>query len=110
MYPLQCYAGFSMPVKAGKFSITGFSVAAEDSAIPIELVIVDDAQIKPDDNFGRLLETPDNHKNVITHRKGIITYGVQIDAFTFQEPVKTRYGISVYTSNVLANSLCVFVK
>jgi hypothetical protein len=111
MYPLQCHAGFSMPVKAGKFEIAGFSVAAQDTAIAIQLVLVDDKNVSPtNDTFGKLLTSADGNKNVLVHRKGIVTYGVQIDSFMFSEPIKTRYGLSVRAENVKAGSLCVYVR
>lgn len=110
MYPLTCHAGFPMPVKAGKFEICGFSCAAEDTSVAIEVVLVDDVTIQPTDKFGRLLESTDNNKVVLMHRKGIATYGVQIDSFEFSQPMKTRYGLSIRAENVLSGSLCVYVN
>ena len=109
MYPLLCTAGFPMPLKAGKFEIVGYSVAAIDPAVAIEVAIYDDRGITSD-LFGRILPNSDDYKNKIVHRKGIATYGVQIDSQAMTEPIKTRYGISAYTSNVLGGSFCVYVR
>lgn len=110
MYPLTCHAGFPMPVKAGKFEITGFSLAAEDTSLSIEVLLVDDVNILPTDKFGKLLTSFDENKVVLCHRKGIATYGVQIDTFEFSEPIKTRHGLSIRAENVLTGSLCVYVR
>ena len=99
-----------MPVRAGKFEIVGFSVAAASSALSIEVQVVDDINIKSSDDFGNLLPTAENNKTVLFHRKGIATYSGQIDAMTFTEPIKTRHGISVYTDNIVPGSFCLYVR
>ncbi len=109
MYPLTCLGGFSMPVRAGKMEIVGYSVAAETAATAIELQVVDDVQIKSDDKFGRLLTSFDSNKTELFHKKGIAVYGVQIDTM-FPEPIKTRHGISIRTENVKAGSFCLYVR
>jgi hypothetical protein len=109
MYPLLCTAGFPMPLKAGKFEIVGYSVAARNPALAIEVAIYDDRGITSD-RFGRILPNADEFKSKIVHRKGIATYGVQIDSQAMTEPIKTRYGISAHTSNVEGGSFCVYVK
>ena len=110
MYPLTCYAGFPMPLKAGKMEICGFTCAAEDTALAIELAIVDDERLTANDTFGKLLDSPNGYKKKLMHRKGIATYGVQIDSPVMSEPIKTRHGISVYSSNVKGGSLCIYVR
>lgn len=110
MYPLTCYAGFPMPLKVGRFEIAGFTCAAENTALAIELAIVDDERIKPSDLFGKMLDSPNDYKTKLVHRKGIVTYGVQIDSPHLSEPIKTRHGISIYSSNVKGGSLCLYVR
>jgi hypothetical protein len=111
MYPLTCHAGFPNPLKVGKFEIVGFCAAAEDTSVAIELALVDDVELKKTDAaFGRLLPNGDDYKVKLMHRKGIATYGVQIDSFEFSEPIKTRYGLSVHSKNVKGGSLCVYVR
>jgi hypothetical protein len=109
MYPLLCTAGYPMPLKAGKFEIVGWSVAARNPAVAIEVAIYDDRGITSD-TFGRILPNPEDYKAKLIHRKGITTYGVQIDSPVMTESIKTRYGISVHTSNVEGGSFCVYVK
>jgi hypothetical protein len=99
-----------MPLKAGRFEICGFTCAAETEATAIELTLVDDERIKSTDSFGKLLDSPTGYKVKLIHRKGIATYGVQIDSPVFSEPIKTRHGISVYAQNVKGGSLCVYVR
>ena len=110
MYPLTCYAGFPNPLRVGKFEIVGFSCAAEDTAIAIELAIVDDQTLLPTDNFGKQLINGDDYKVKVLHRKGIATYGVQVDSLAFTEPIKVRHGISVHSKNIKGGSLCVYVR
>ncbi len=106
----MCIGGFPMPAKAGKFDIVGYSVAAENTALAIELLVVDDVNIKSDDSIGKILTSNLYNKHVLFHRKGIATYGVQLDSQVFLEAIKTRKGISVYTENVKAGTLCVYVR
>ena len=109
MYPLTCYAGFPMPLKAGKFEIAGYSCAADDTTLAMELAIVDDNTIMPSDTFGKLLDNADDYKFKIVHRKAAITYGNQLkEQFSF--PIKTRYGISISSTNIRGGSLCVYVR
>ena len=110
MYPLTCYAGFPMPLKVGKFEIAGFSCAAEDTAVAVELAVIDDQTLLPTDPFGKLLPNGDDYKVKIIHRKGIATYGVQIDSQVFTEPIKIRHGISIHTKNIKGGTLCVYVR
>jgi hypothetical protein len=110
MYPLTCYAGFPMPLKEGKFHICGFSMAARDSSLAVEVVLVDDENIKTTDDWGKMLDSATGNKKVLMHRKGIATYGVPIDSMFLTEPIKTRYGLSIFAENVLGGSLCVYVR
>lgn len=111
-YPLQCYAGYSMPIKAGKFEIIGYFAAPEAIGTAMEIAIVDDTSIKPGDNFGKIISSmastsTDNTKTVIAwERVGVGYNAVQ----TFGEPIKTRHGISIYSTNIKGGSLCVYVR
>lgn len=110
-YPLQCYAGYAMPVKAGKFEIVGYFATPEAIGTAMEIAIIDDASIKSGDSFGKLLNSMDptlvNTKTVITWEK----VGAGFNASqTLGEPIKTRNGISIYSTNIKGGSLCVYVR
>lgn len=109
MYPITCVAGFNMPAKAGKFEVWGFHVAVSDATLSSDFAIVDDPNIKSSDSVGKLLTT-------LTEQKGVLAYVKRYAASdgymecTFAEPVKTRYGISIYGTNMVQGSVNVFVR
>jgi len=109
MYPIQCHAGFAMPVKAGKMEIVGFHATVDLLTATSEFAIVDDNTIKPDDKWGHLLGTIEDQDGIIVYCKGLGSIDTSLD-FVFPEPIKTRYGISIYGDNLLAGSVCVYVR
>ncbi len=106
MYPIQCPGGFSVPAKSGKFDVYGFCVTIADSTLISQFAIVDDPGINQGSETGRLLTTLDNQRNVLVNIEGGDSDSVL--TFTFAEPIKTRYGISIYGYNWVPGSVCVY--
>jgi hypothetical protein len=107
MYPIQCHAGFSMPLKAGKFEITGFCATVNDPTANSQFAIVDDPTINQSSGFGKLLESIDDQENVLINLKGLASIDTSL-SYEFAEPVKTRFGVSIYSSNLKAGSICIY--
>ena len=107
MYPIQCPGGYPVPVKAGRFDITGFCVTVADPASNSQFAIVDDSAIKETDTLGNLLTTLDSKKVVLANLKGLANIDTVL-SYDFSEPIKTRYGISIYGNNWVAGSVCVY--
>ncbi len=107
MYPIQCHAGFSMPLKAGKFEITGFCVTVNDPTANSQFAIVDDPIIDQSTGFGNFLGSIDDRDNILVNIKGLANIDTSLN-YEFAEPVKTRYGVSIYGSNLKAGSVCVY--
>ena len=103
MYPLQCTAGYAMPVKSGKMEIfaLGFNLTTVSSAY--ELSIWDtsvNTVIDPDN--------PPPGARKIFHINGD---GADSPFVTLPEPLKTRNGISVGDiSNVEVGELYIYVR
>ncbi|MBU0959869.1 MAG: hypothetical protein KKB31_08020 [Nanoarchaeota archaeon] len=109
VYPLTCKAGYNVPVKQGKYEVTGFSVTVLDPAADSYFAIVDDEDIVQSSETGRLLTTLTGVKNVLCHIKGLANIDTLL-SYEFSEPVKTRYGVSIYGSNMVAGSVCVYSR
>lgn len=107
MYPIQCPGGFSVPAKAGKFEVLGFCVTVSDPTADSQFAIVDDSQIKESWVTGRVLTSLDNQNGILSNVKGLANIDT-ILSYEFSEPVKTRYGISIYGTNLLPGSVCVY--
>lgn len=107
-YPLQCYAGLPMPLKAGKFEVVGYSAAPSAVGTAVEIALIDDETIKAGDSFGKLCA------DMATYPTTVIVWDKVAAGYTasrdFSEPIKLRHGLSVYTSNVQGGSLCVYVR
>ena len=110
-YPLLCAGGFPVPLKAGKFEIIGYSVAPSTIGTQMDIGLVDDETIKEGVGFGNVIDSEENclRANRIIHfAKQPANAGVY--DFIFPAPVKTRNGLSLYTTNVLAGTFCVYVS
>jgi hypothetical protein len=107
MYPIQCHAGFSMPLRAGRFEITGFCATVNDTTAASQIAIVDDSTINQASGFGNLLDSIDDRENILINMKGLASIDTTL-SYEFAEPVKTRYGISLYTSNLKPGSICIY--
>ncbi len=110
MYPIQCVGGFSLPTKAGKFQICGVVVTAQNTAVATQIILVDDVAIE-DRAIGYILSSEEvaDKKKVIVNLKGIAdtdgTMGIM-----FSEPIKTIYGLSMYSENTVPGSVCVYIR
>ena len=119
MYPLTCHAGFNVPARSGKYEIVGFTVVGNaDLAADqdIELAIIDDPSIDQNGKAGKIiadLDVPTYQKNIIAHEKIVFdtdsNYNATIKWFP-PEPVKTRYGTSLFFNNIKQGSLCLYVR
>jgi len=90
--------------------VVGFTVTVEDETADSYFAIVDDPAIDPGGKAGRILSTLNYQKNVLAHKKGDgSAYDGDLEWFP-PESVKTRYGLSLYFTNVKAGSVCVYVK
>ena len=107
MYPIQCPGGFPVPAKQGKFEVYGFCVTVADTTANSQFAIVDDPGINQSNETGRLLTTLDEQKGVLANIKGLASIDTVLN-YEFAEPIKTRYGISIYSTNTLAGSVCVY--
>jgi len=110
MYPLTCVAGYNVPARSGRFEVMGFTVTVEDETADSYFAIVDDPAIDQSGKAGLILSTLDYQKNVLAHIKGD---GSAYDGTLEWHPVesiKTRYGLSLYYTNVKAGSVCVYVR
>ena len=119
MYPLTCHAGFNVPARAGRFDIVGFTVSGNDalaSDVPIEFAIIDDETINQSGITGKIissLDPPTEVKHIIVNKKVMFDTSGTHDHFIEwfpSEPVKTRYGISLYFNNIKQGSDCLYVK
>jgi hypothetical protein len=110
-YMLQCIAGYNAPARQGSWDVVGMSAAVQDPTVDSELCIIDDVGIGRTWKCGRFLSSlPTEQKGVIAYAKGD---GSAYDTFlewTAPEPVKTRYGISLITTNVKPGTVCVYVR
>ena len=107
MYPIQCPGSFSVPAKSGKFEVCGFSVTVNDPTANSQFAIVDDPGIKESWTTGRLLESLDEQVGILVNIKGLADIDTLL-SYEFSEPIKTRYGISIYGTNLKAGSVCVY--
>ena len=107
MYPIQCPGGFPVPMKQGKFDVCGFCVTIADPTSNAQFAIVDDSEIKPEWETGRILGTLTNQKGILANLKGVANVDT-VMSYDFTEPIKTRHGISIYGTNTLAGSVCVY--
>jgi hypothetical protein len=117
MYPLTCHAGFNVPARAGKFEIVGFTAVGDvdlEADQEIELAIIDDSTIDQAGKAGKIYASLDtNQKNILVHKKIVFDTDSNYDA-TLEwfppEPIKTRYGTSLYFNNIKQGSLCLYVR
>jgi hypothetical protein len=112
-YPLTCVGGFNIPIRKGKFRITGVTALVDDQTVDSELIIVDDNTILETEETGHLFATEAAalaSKKVIIPLKGDGSAYIPTLEWHPAEPIKTIYGISIYTSNLKANGLCIYIQ
>ena len=110
-YPLTCVGGYNVPIRQGKFRITGFSAAVSDPSLDSAVMVIDDNTIKESWETGHWFATEDeglNCKKVLAYVKGDGSAYTPTIEWHPSEPVKTIYGISLYTSNL--KNLCLYVQ
>jgi len=112
-YPLTCFAGFNVPIRQGKWRITGISAAVADPTADSAIMIVDDNTIKDTDEIGKIIATEDDgidKKKVLAYIKGDgSSFDTNLEWYP-SEPVKTLHGISIYTLNTKAGAICLYVQ
>ena len=108
-YPMQCLAGFPMPLHVGKFEILGISATADVSSGAAQLSLYDDRSIGPNDTFGKLVSQSDIYttKDLLVDIKVIAALDDHL-SYMFDEPIKTRHGLSVSANNIKGGSICVY--
>jgi hypothetical protein len=103
MYPLQCTAGYPMPVKDGKFEIVAVGAKFTTAATAYEIAIWDTG-------VNALI---DEDNPPVDARRIFHFYGKD-DASpfcVFPDPLKTRKGISIGTiGNIDPGQIYVYVK
>ncbi len=109
MYPITCKAGFSIPAKAGKFDVLGYSVRINDETADSEFALVDDSNIIQGNDSGYVLGSLTNQKTIIAHVAGLANLD-SVLAVMFPEPIKTRYGLSILATNLLPGSIIVYMR
>jgi len=110
MYPIQCAGGFSLPTKAGKFQVCGVVVTAQSTTVATQIILVDDIAIG-DRDIGYILSAEEvvDKKKVLVNLKGIANVDGTIGVI-FPEPIKTIYGLSMYSENTVPGSVCVYIR
>ena len=107
MYPITCPGGYPVPAKSGKFEVSGFCVTVDDPTADSAFALVDDSTIDQSGETGKLLTTLTDKKGVLIYLKGLANID-NVLAYGFDEPIKTRYGLSIYGTNIKSGSVCVY--
>ncbi len=110
MYPNTCTGGFFMPLKTGRFTITGFKATVADPTAVSRVVLIDDETILPYDKFGKFHPTSYTIQTGIIDEKGIANADAILECI-FPSPVRIRNGISaINTDNLQAGTLKLYVE
>jgi hypothetical protein len=107
-YPIQCPGGFSVGTKGGRFEIGGFDVVVSDQTAAAEFAIVDDVGIPEGQSTGEILTSLTNVKNILAHLKFAANATTGVMHYNFPDPIKVRYGVSIYGNNWVAGNICVY--
>jgi len=112
MYPIQCKAGYPMPIaRVGKMKIIGVQATAKSSAAASQVTIVDDENIKINEHkFGNILTSAQRtERNChVLEVKGVANVDGTIESF-LPEPIIPRNGPSIYCSNIEGGTLKLYV-
>ena len=109
MYCIQCFAGYFVPVKKGKFEIHGFSGVINDISAASRITLIDDKGIGEGDTHGRILASTHDQQKGIIDIKGKSNQDVVLEQF-FPMPIKTRNGLSVVeATNLVGGTLKVYI-
>ena len=100
MHIMTCYAGFPLPLKAGKCEILGVQAPILDTGAPSQLILWDDYSIDETAQYGNIYSSDDRTKKVqLVDLKGISNADGELSQ-VFPEPLKLRRGLSVMLSNI----------
>jgi len=109
MRPLQCHAGFPVPLGVGKYEVCGIHAVVETPSAASRITIIDDNDLPRNAVQGRIL-ADDNQKVPIIDIKGIADADGQLTEY-FYEPVKFNYGASVINaSNLKGGRVMLFIR
>jgi len=109
MYPLQCKAGYFMPIYRGKFQIVQFEATVKDPTDDARLTLVDDNGMTHV-RHGRILPASQDTQEGFIDIKGVGGQNGNLSQ-TFNGSITTRDGISAMrTTNIQAGTLKVFVR
>ncbi len=110
MYVAQCYAGFPMPLKAGKNEIYGVRATLVSTSAVSRLTLVDDADLPEGSNFGNIYAASMIKKTTIIDERTVASTIGNIDVM-FPEPIKTRRGVSVAgATNLIGGSIMLYIR
>lgn len=102
MYPITCRAGYALPVKAGRFEITGISAVAKDTTTPIRLTLVDEGSYATIDDLNYVA----TNKPFLADLQGDTMFRV-----FFPEPIKVRNGVNlVHADNCVPGKIFVYIR
>ena len=109
MYPMQCHAGFPLPIGVGKVDVCGLIATINDTTVASRITIIDDMNLPRDAAQGRIL--PDQDQEVpIIDLKVLANGGGNLEV-VFQEPIRLRRGASVINaSNLLGGRVMLFTR
>lgn len=109
MYPLTCYGGYPMPLKAGKFEVVQIKATVDDLGADSRLRLVDDEGITSS-KWGRVLADGIDDEVAICDLKGLANTVGDL-RFTPHQSIKLRNGLSVaYCTNIVAGSIFIYVR
>jgi len=109
MRPLQCHAGFPVPLGVGKYEVCGIHAVVNDTAVASRITIIDDNALPRNAVQGQILTDADQ-KVPIIDIKGIADVDGQLTEY-FYEPVKLNYGASVINaSNLKGGRVMLFIR
>ncbi len=112
MYVAQCYAGFPMPLKAGKFEVCGVRATPTSAAAAARMTLLDDDTLVDGDRNGKMYSATDSHsrKTIFADVRTAANESGNIDVI-FPAPIKMRYGVSVAgLSNIIGGSITLYIR
>ena len=110
MYPNTCYAGFFMPLKVGRFTVTGFKATVSTTTVDSRVTLIDDKSLNSRNIFGKIHPTSYDLQKGLIDEKGIADADAVLECI-FPTPVKIRHGISaVATTNVIPGTIKLYVE
>lgn len=111
MYVAQCFAGFPMPLKAGKYEVFGVRASIKDATAAARLTLVDDQDLEEGAKWGAIYSTAEvaDKKCMIIDERTVANTVGNIDVM-FPEPIKLRRGISMAGSNLRGGTVTLLIR